>query len=83
LHRNKEALAALQSLVSAHGADAAFAVAEAYSYGGQKDKALEWLDRAYVQKDIQLWGIKDDPFLKGLKGDLRYLTFLRKINLQE
>jgi TolB-like protein len=83
LHRNKEALAALESLVAGHAADAAFAIAEAYSYGGQKDKALEWLDRAYTQKDIQLWGIKDDPFLRGLKGDLRYLIFLRKMNLLE
>jgi TolB-like protein len=83
LHRNKEALAALQSLVAAHASDSAFAIAEVYSYGGQKDKALEWLDRAYVQKDIQLWGIKDDPFLRGFKGDPRYLTFLRKMNLLE
>jgi TolB-like protein len=83
LHRKPDAQAALNRLVASHAADSAFAIAEAYAYGGHPDQALEWLDRAYAQKDIQLWGIKGDPFLAALRGDQRYRTFLQKMNVPE
>jgi len=54
-----------------------------HAYRGRTQAALEWLDRAYAQRDIFLWLIKGDPLLKSLAGNPRYTAFLRKINLPE
>jgi hypothetical protein len=59
------------------------AIAEAYAYGGQKNPAFTWLDRAFAQRDINLYYIKGDPLLKSLVSDARYKAFLRKMNLPE
>jgi adenylate cyclase len=56
-------------------------IAEAYAFRGQKDRALDWLDKAYTRKDAGLWSIMGDPLLKNLEGDPRYKAFLRKMNL--
>jgi hypothetical protein len=42
-----------------------------------------WLDRAYIQKDVELYWIKGDPLLKNLENDPRYKVFLRKMKLTE
>ena len=83
LHRTKEADAAMARLQADHRADQAMAIAEAYAYGGQKDQAFAWLDRAYAQKDINLYYIKGDPLLTKLVPDSRYKAFLHKMNLPE
>jgi tetratricopeptide (TPR) repeat protein len=83
LHRTKEAEAAIARLRADHGDDQAMAIAEAYAYGGQKDQAFAWLEKAYAQKDINLYYIKGDPLLKRLVSDPRYKAFLRKMNLPE
>jgi hypothetical protein len=48
-----------------------------------KPKAFDWLDRAVVQRDPGLINIKTDPLLAGLRGDTRYKTVLRKMNLPD
>jgi len=83
LHRTQDASARLARLEAEHSADMAMGIAEAYAFNGQKDQAFSWLDKAYAQKDIFLWSIKGDPFFKGLEGDPRYKTFLRKMNLPD
>ena len=83
LHRTKEADAALVRLETEHASDAAMDVARSYAFRGQKDVAFKWLDRAYAQKDTQLFVIKGDPLLKNLEGDPRHQAFLRKLNLAE
>jgi hypothetical protein len=42
---------------------------------------LEWLERAYAQRDPGLAEMKGDPFLKNLEGDPRYKAFLKKLRL--
>jgi adenylate cyclase len=83
LHRTDEAEAVIARLQADHAGDQAMAIAEAYAYGGQKDQAFAWLDRAYAQKDINLYYIKGDPLLKKLVSDPRYKAFLHKMNLPE
>jgi TolB-like protein/Flp pilus assembly protein TadD len=83
LHRTREADAALKRLITENAGDAAMGIAEAYAYRGQTDEAFQWLDRAYAQKDIELYYVKGDPLLKNLEGDPRYKVFLRKMNLPE
>jgi serine/threonine-protein kinase len=54
-----------------------------YAFRGEKDRAFEWLDRAFDLRDEDLYVIKGDPLLKNLEGDPRYKAFLRKMNLPE
>jgi serine/threonine-protein kinase len=78
-----ESEAALKVLI-ADGADReAFEIASVYSYRGQRDEAFDWLDRAYEQRDPNLFFLISNPFLKNIEGDPRYKAFLRKMNLPE
>jgi TolB-like protein/tetratricopeptide (TPR) repeat protein len=61
----------------------AYLIGEIHSFRHETDLAFQWLDRAYTQKDSQLYAIKGDPFLRNLEGDPRYKAFLRKMNLPE
>ncbi len=59
----------------------AFQVAEVYAFRGDADRAFEWLERAYAQRDAGLAGIKGDVSLKNLEHDPRYVAFLKKMRL--
>ena len=39
----------------------AYQVGDVYAWRGEKDKAFEWLERAYQQRDSGLNGIAYDP----------------------
>jgi TolB-like protein/tetratricopeptide (TPR) repeat protein len=58
-------------------------IARVYAFRGEKDRAFEWLDRAYDARDEDLYFIKGDPLIKNLEGDPRYKAFLHKMNLPE
>jgi serine/threonine-protein kinase len=59
----------------------AYQIAEVYAWRGEKDKAFEWLERAYAQNDGGLTFIKADPLMKPLHSDPRYAAFLRKMGI--
>jgi serine/threonine protein kinase len=61
--------------------DAAYQVAEIYGYRGETDKAFEWLERAYKQRDGGLSQMKGDPLLRSLHSDPRWHAFLKKMKL--
>jgi adenylate cyclase len=81
--RPAESDAALARLIEAHHDTAAVQIAQAYAYRGERAKALDWLDRAVVQRDPGLLNLKTDPLFAGLRGDPRYRTVLRRMNLPE
>jgi TolB-like protein/DNA-binding winged helix-turn-helix (wHTH) protein/TPR repeat protein len=81
LGRKKESDAALRELTTKYYASNAFEIAEIYAFRNQTDKAFEWLDRAYAQRDPSLMETKVDPLLKGLHGDPRFAAFLTKLHL--
>ena len=64
--------------VSASGMSAAYARA------GRPDKAFEWLDKAYDERDGQdITLLKYDFSFRNLHGDPRYAAFQRKLGLPE
>jgi serine/threonine protein kinase/Flp pilus assembly protein TadD len=73
----------LEQLIAQHAKEAAFQIAEIYAWRGERNKAFEWLERAYQQRDGGLSDIKTDPPLANLRDDPRYKAFLRKMNLPE
>jgi len=52
-----------------------------YAFRGEADRAFEWLERAYAQRDSGLAEMKGDPLLKSLERDPRYAAFLKKMRL--
>jgi tetratricopeptide (TPR) repeat protein len=81
LKRKAESDAALAQQIKLHAGDAAYEIAQACAYRSELDQAFAWLDRAYLQKDVELYWIKGDPLLKNLEPDARYLALLRKMKL--
>lgn len=81
LGREKESDAALQELITKYQTIAAFQIAEVYAFRNQSDKAFEWLDRAYAQRDVGVSLTSVEPLLKNLHGDPRYTAFLKKLKL--
>ncbi len=52
---------------------------------GEKDKAFEWLEKAYEDRSIgsSFAGIKVDPVFDPLRSDPRFADLLRRMNRQE
>jgi TolB-like protein/cytochrome c-type biogenesis protein CcmH/NrfG len=74
---------ALDELIAKHATGAAYQIGTVYAWRGEKDKAFDWMERAYVQRDEGLANIKIDPVVFSLRGDPRYKALLRKMNLPE
>ena len=70
-------------MIAKHASDGAYQVAEALAWLGEKDKAFEWLERAYQQRDGGLSEVKVDLLLDRLHGDPRFKALLKKMNLPE
>ncbi len=81
LGHQQEAQEALEKLQATHAEDSADQIAEIYSSRGDKDRALEWLERARAQRDAGVLFVKTDPFLRNLRGDPRYTALLAKMKL--
>ncbi len=59
-------------------------LAGAYAMAGQTDKAFEWLEKGYEEREGQvLTLLKFDPLYKNLRSDPRFSAMLRKIGLPE
>jgi serine/threonine-protein kinase len=81
LHRPQESQQALDELIKTQASDMAYQIAEIYAWRGDKDQAFAWLDRAFVQRDGGLIGLKLDELLASLRTDPRYGALLRRMNL--
>ena len=81
--RKADSDAALARVTKERAGDVAYEIAQAHAYRGEADQAFAWLDRAYDQKDVELYWIKGDRLLKSLEGDPRYKAFLQKMKLPE
>lgn len=81
LGRKKEADAALTQIISHWEATAPFQIAEIYAFAGKPDDAFRWLDKAYAGHDGGLIYVKDDPLLKNIEHDPRYVAFLKRMRL--
>jgi len=81
--RVAEADVALKALISKFADSDAYYVAMNYAYRDDHEHALEWLERAYRQKDSGFVEIAGEPLFKNLANDPRYKAFLKKMNLPE
>jgi serine/threonine protein kinase/Tfp pilus assembly protein PilF len=80
LGRKKESDAALAELIAKYRSQQPFLIAAVFAFRGEADRAFEWLERAYTQRDGGLTQIKIFP-LKKLEHDPRYAALLNKMHL--
>jgi TolB-like protein/tetratricopeptide (TPR) repeat protein len=78
--RSDEALA---ELISTHGKNEAFQIAQVLAWRGEAEAAFEWLETAFKQRDLGLSQLLVDPFFKSLRADPRWLALVRRVGLPE
>jgi len=73
--------AALADLIAKAREGFAYQIAEVYAVRGQADKAFEWLQISYDDRDAGMLGLLVDPLLRGLRDDPRYKNLVAKVGL--
>ena len=73
--------AALADLIANGRGGLAYQIAEVYALRGEKDKAFEWLQISFDDRDAGMLGLLVDPLLRGLRDDARYKNLLVKVGL--
>lgn len=59
-------------------------IASLYALSGEKDKAFEWLNKAYEERDgMDIALLKCDPAYKDMHGDPRFAAMLSRMGLPE
>lgn len=81
LKRTKESELSLGELKAKFSKDAPYQIAQVYAFRGDADRAFEWLERAYNDRDTGLVQLKGDPLLKRLERDPRHAALMRKMRL--
>ncbi|MCM3877986.1 MAG: protein kinase, partial [Thermoanaerobaculia bacterium] len=82
LGRAQESQRALDALIAGYSVNCAYQIALVYGRRGEKDKAFEWFDRAYAQRDTGLATLLTvRTSLESLQFDPRYAALLKKLNL--
>lgn len=81
--RQTQADTELKELIAKYQTDSAYQVAVVYGFRGEAERAFDWLERAYVQRDPGLSTMKSDPLLRSLHADPRWNAFLCKMGLAD
>jgi serine/threonine-protein kinase len=71
----------LEQLISKLGPKSSGMIAHVYAWRGEKQRAFEWAERAYVLRDPGITWLKIDPDFRSLRADPRYEALLRRMNL--
>jgi len=59
-----------------------YGIALVYAGMGEKEKALEYLDKAYEERVSDLYSVKIDYRFDSLRSDPRFIAFLEKMGLE-
>src|SRR2546429_2514429 len=73
--------AALQKIINENAVTSPFQIAAAYGLRKEPDKMVEWLDRAYTERDSGLTQLLVTPFILTYKNDPRFAAFCQKLKL--
>jgi TolB-like protein/tetratricopeptide (TPR) repeat protein len=81
--RHDEADEALRAQIEHWGDSGAYFIALTYAYRGEKGLAVQWLEKAYDQRDPGLIEMFGNPLLDNVADDARFSAFLQKMKLPE
>ncbi len=59
----------------------AYSIAEVYTGLEEKDRALEWLEKAYEERSSDILYLKLEPHVDRLRSDARFQSLLRRMGL--
>ena len=77
----RQALARVLELEKQHSHNPTMLAATAYLGVGDKEKAIDWLVKAYQQRTNELTKLKVDPVFDPLRNDPRFQDLLRRVGL--
>ena len=80
--RAEQELAALFDRAT-HGHVPAFSIALAYVGLGETDRAFEWLEKSYAERDVWLRCAWWNPMFAGVRDDPRMTDLLRRMGLDK
>jgi hypothetical protein len=69
--------------LSGKGFPSPVVTARMFVMAGQKQQALDWLERGCEQRHINIVGIGMNPVFKGLRDEPRFQELLRRMNFPE
>lgn len=83
--REAEAREVLDNLLARAKRDYAspYEIATVYAGLGDRDRAFEWLEKAYEERSNALARYRMDPRLRTLQGDARFQDLVRRMNFPE
>jgi Tfp pilus assembly protein PilF len=67
--------------ISKHGYVSSYSIAEAYMRMGEKEKAFDWLEKAYDEHDSGLVSVGVDPLFDSVRSDGRFRDLLKRLRL--
>jgi TolB-like protein/Tfp pilus assembly protein PilF len=67
--------------ISKHGYVSSYSIAEAYMRIEDKEKAIEWLEKAYEEHDSGLVSLGVEPMFDPVRSDTRFQVILRRMKL--
>lgn len=80
-----EALKTLNQLteISRQRYVSAYSVAMVYAELGEKDQALNWLEKGYQERATKMAFLKIDPFFDNLRSDPRFADMVRRVGVSQ
>jgi TolB-like protein len=57
----------------------AFHLAIIYTATGRNELALQWLEKAYTDHEVEMFWLKAEPLFNPLRGDPRFMSILKKV----
>jgi eukaryotic-like serine/threonine-protein kinase len=67
--------------LSKHSYVSSYSIAESYMRMGEKQKAFEWLEKAYEEHDSALVSLAVEPMFENLRPEPRFKEILRRMKL--
>jgi len=67
--------------LSKHSYVSSYSIAESYMRVGEKQKAFEWLDKAYEEHDSGLVSAAVEPMFEPIRTDPRFKDIVKRMKL--
>ena len=66
-------------MIAAYADTGAYQIAQVVAWRGEVDRAFEWLERAYEERDPGMGTVFVEPFFRPIRNDPRWHALLKKL----